>query len=626
VGEQFTDLFTAGAYALVARLYQGLGNSTLSWLFYLLATSGMIFAIAQSAMQRRPEQWLFHLFAVGVASILTIVPQSIDLKALTYGAPGKIEDLFGTNVGAAPHLTYWVERAGAISASTLRGLIHQRAVLTVPGVAAQIDSLASNPALLNDAQLKANLQIWRTRVVPRILDAYPDLADQIRSAGLESALLNPAPADAGWVGGAIANRAQGVRDALSSAQIDLQKIIDAMSPLASQIAQDAGARPWVLGPSPGTAQVQLVQRPAILAPTRSAITAYAYDDALRQADTRAGEMMAMLPQATAPTVVGGAAQLYDLLGRSVFFVAGASIARDEAARATLGSLCQRSGVDACRLAMAPVVESSCRLQVSESDKYNTVGWTTWLGQPITTVLLTITSLLLDAISSLVISVLPFALGIAKSMAILVSTVGAWLLLWPGRARIALTWMVGPIAFVSLWSVFFNLWADLEPVLMQIASTVGGVEHGTWSAGRAMSIAISLGYLGLPSLALGVIYGQSGRALYHASARMENALLMAWHTRGSILNFGRRWLVNSPLARRWNQRAYRAVGLGALYRRQSSIGRSGAPSRTRTTGSGAMRGGARDPTMTHEATPPPPVNSTSPQAAPRKPGRPKKTTG
>jgi hypothetical protein len=99
--------------------------------------------------------------------------------------------------------------------------------------------------------------------------------------------------------------------------------------------------------------------------------------------------------------------------------------------------------------------------------------------------------------------------------------------------------------------------------MAIAQAVAGSDESSFSASRLMSIAIALGYMGLPSLALGVVYGESGRALYHASARLETALLMAWHTRGSIVAFGKRWLVNSPMARRWNQRAYRAVGMGAL---------------------------------------------------------------
>jgi hypothetical protein len=64
-------------------------------------------------------------------------------------------------------------------------------------------------------------------------------------------------------------------------------------------------------------------------------------------------------------------------------------------------------------------------------------------------------------------------------------------------------------------------------------------------------------------AVRMLSGNALRALNHAGTRLETTLLMAWRTRRTIISFGRRWLTNSPLARRWNQRLYRGVGLGAL---------------------------------------------------------------
>jgi hypothetical protein len=124
-------------------------------------------------------------------------------------------------------------------------------------------------------------------------------------------------------------------------------------------------------------------------------------------------------------------------------------------------------------------------------------------------------------------------------------------------------MVLPVAFVALWSLLFNLWAEVETFLTVIASIVSHSDYGSFSAGRIMSIAISIGYLGLPAIALSILSGNALRALNHAGARLETAMLMAWRTRRTVMSFGRRWLANSPLARRWNQRVYRAVGLGTL---------------------------------------------------------------
>lgn len=588
MGEQYVDLFTAGAYALAGRLYAAVADASLAWVFYLLATAGMAFAIVQSALQRRPDLWLRHLAAVGLAAVLTLVPQRVELGDLTYGAPGQIEALFGTHTGAAPHLTYWIERLGATAAGALRSLTHRPAYLVVPGAAAQVADIVADPASLNDPQLKANLALWRRRVVPQILEENPALAQQVRAAGLESALQNPRPDAAVFVGAAAAADARAVRGLLAGSGLSLGGIVRSQSALLNQVADDAGADPWSAGATGDAASLRLVQAPPASVPRARSAATPAFDDALLRADSLVRDLHDQLPSADAgaAVTVGGVDALYDLIGRSILYSAGSTLARDDAARAAIGSLCQRSGDTLCRGAMAPLIGASTHLRVAEADRYNTRSWTTWLQQPIATTLLTITALLLSTLASLVVAVLPFALGVAKSMAILISLIGAWLLLWPGRARVALSWMVGPISFVSLWSVLFDLWSDLEPALTQIAWVIGAADDSSYSARRLMSIAISLGYMGLPSLALGVVYGESGRALYHASARLETALQMAWHTRGSIAAFARRWVVNSPLVRRWNQRAYRAVGMGALRRaggpRKASVppGAKSPPARAR----------------------------------------------
>jgi hypothetical protein len=564
MGEQFIDLFTAGAYALVGRLYGAFSNARFGWIFYLLAAAGIVFAIVQSALERRPDLWLRHMAAVCLAAVITLSPRSVDITELTYAAPGQIEKIFGTHLGAAPHLTYWIERLGASAAVALRSLTHQNAFLAIPGVAAQVADITADPASINDRQLKANLEIWRRRIAPQLLAENAGLAQQIQDDGLVAALLNPTPLAAQFVGTSAAARAQAVQALLNSGNFALGRMVIAQSPLINQIAHDAGAQAWTPGANGDEAvSLLLTEAGAPDSARRLATSDPAYDDAMQKGDQLLSELRLQLPQAGASASVTSVGQLYDLLGRSLLFSAGRRLSRDTAARATLGSLCQRAGDAACRSAMAPLVEASTKLRVVDADRYNSSSWATWVQQPITTTLLTLTSLMLATLSSLVLSVLPFALGVAKSMAILISVIGTWMLLWPGRERIALSWMVGPISFVSLWSVLFNIWSDLEPGLTQIATAVSDSYEGSYSARRLMSIAISLGYMGLPSLALGVVYGESGRALYHASARLENALLMAWHTRGAIAAFGRRWIVNSPMVRRWNQRAYRAIGMGPL---------------------------------------------------------------
>jgi len=560
MGQQYVDLFAAGAYALNAALLQTLSRATMAWLFYVLAAAGIVAAMLQSALENQSQLWLRHLATVSVASMLILMPHRIDLSSLTYASPGTIETLFGTRTGAAPHLTYIVERLGAAVAASVRDLASGRPTLAVPSVAAQVDDLASNPASLQDAQLKANLQMWREVIAPRLLASHPDLDAAIRQTGLAEALMNPAPSDGRWTGPAIARRASAVRAILASSPIDLSATVTDTSVLLKQIADAAGADPWIATPTSVRIRAAAQPVPTIDPPSTGSP---AYYDAVSRGEALAQEMTGQLVQADGSSDVTRVEQLHELLGRSILYAAGVGYLRQESRLATLGSYCQRLGTDACHAAQAPLIRASSALHVPPADRYNTGGWTTWFQQPLATVLLAVTSLLLSALASLVVAVLPFLLGVAKAIAILMSTIGLWMMLWPGRLRDAISWMVLPVAFVALWDVLFNLWAQVETYLSAIGSAVSHANDSSFSAGRIMSIAISIGYLGLPSIALAVLSGNALRALNHAGTRLETALLMAWRTRRAAISFGRRWLSNSPLARRWNQRLYRAVGLGAL---------------------------------------------------------------
>jgi hypothetical protein len=560
MGEQYIDLFAAGAYALEAKLLQALAEPSMAWVFYVVAATGIIVSIVQSAIEGQAELWLRHLATVSVASVLILLPHRIDLAELTYAAPGRLETLFATRSGAAPHITYLVERFGTTVASQLRNFMHRQPTLVVPSIASQVRELTSDPAMLNDVQLKANLQIWRNCIVPRLLSEHPDLARMLREANLVPSLLNPAPSDETWVGSDISRAAMAVRAALSSTGSNFVATVSDESALLRQITDAAGADPWTVGTTSVRIRLALEPPPTIDPPAGGSP---AYYDAVSRGSGLAQKMIEQMSQANEAVEITRTEQLHDLLGRSILYVAAVRYLREESRLATLGSFCQRVGVAACSAAQTSLVEASASLRVPASDPYNAPTFTTWLKQPLATVLLAVASLLLGALSSLIVAVLPFLLGVAKAIAILTSTVGLWMMLWPGRLRDAISWMVLPVTFVALWSMLFNLWAEVETFLTAIASVVGHSDYGSLSAGRIMSIAISVGYLALPAIALSILSGNALRALNHAGARLETALLMAWRTRRAAMSFGRRWLANSPLARRWNQRVYRSVGLGTL---------------------------------------------------------------
>ena len=568
MGEQYVDLFAAGAYALEGKLFDALAQPSLAWIFYTMATAGIVVSFLQSALDGSTDLWIRHLVTVAIASVLILIPQRIDLANLSYASPGSIETIFGSRFGAAPHLTYLVERFGSTAAARLRDLMHAQPVLAVPSVASQVDELTSDPATLNDPQLKANLQIWRECIVPALLRTHPDLKVAFKDPALAEALMSPPPPDPTWAGVGAARRGAAVRTLLASSDFDLASAVYDESSLLRSITDGAGADAWVSDQGTVRLRMSQVPPPTVDPPTTGSP---AYYDAIMRGTDLAMSMISQLPQADGITQIVRVDQMHEMLGRSILYVAALSYLRQDSRLATLGSYCQRLGEVACRGAQASLSRASSVLRVQAADRYNTDTFTTWLKQPLATILLAVASLLLAALSSLVVAVLPFLLGVAKVIAILMSTIGLWMLLWPGRLRDALSWMVLPISFVALWSLLFNLWADIEPFLSTVASVVGRSDYGSFSAGRIMSIGISVGYLGLPMLAISILSGNASHALSHAGTRLEAALLMAWRTRRTVVSIGRRWVFNSPLARRWNQRVYRAVGLGTL-RSNRSTGR------------------------------------------------------
>jgi hypothetical protein len=619
MGEQFIDLFAAGAYGLTGRLLAALSDPSMSWLFELLAASGIAIAIMQSAVQGQSTLWLRHLAAVALASVLIAMPQRFDLAPLTYAAPGRVESVVGTRTGAAPHLTYAIERFGAALSEQLRRLLHNQPRLAVPSVAAQVAQLASDPGMLSDPQLKANLQAWREQVVPRLLQLQPALRDQLSQQGLLADLLNPAPPDARWSDASAMHRSTVVRIALAQSGVDLPQLAADIAPLQRDLADAAGAEPWTVDAAAASVRLRFASKPAPT-PDPPIDGSPDYTDAVSRGTALSQQMLGALSPGPAIVPVHRLDELHEMLGRSLLYAAGASYLADDTRLATIGSLCQRLGDEACAAAQAPLARASQSLQVPTKDAYNSPGWTTLFRQPLATALLAVTSLLLDTLSSIVVAVLPFLLGVAKALAILMSVVGVWMLLWPGRLGEAIGWMVLPIAFVSLWSILFALWADVESFLSAIASTVGHADDGSLSAGRIMSIAISLGYLGLPAMAAAVLSGHAWRALDHASGHLEQALLTAWRTRHAMLMFSRRWLANSPLARRWNQRAYRAVGLGSLPRRPASSPRS-----RRRPPAGGSQGTPSAPATTAPQVPRAARASPGPSAARRPPAMPRRST-
>ena len=131
-----------------------------------------------------------------------------------------------------------------------------------------------------------------------------------------------------------AAKARAIRQMLAGSGISLPAVVQDQSALLNQIASDAGAVPWTGDEAGKAIGIRLVQFTGAPPPRSAAVAAApAYDDALKHADAVAAELHGQLPDADArgSVTIQRVDELYDLLGRSILYRAGDTLARDPSA-------------------------------------------------------------------------------------------------------------------------------------------------------------------------------------------------------------------------------------------------------------------------------------------------------
>jgi len=257
VGEQYLDLFCAGAYALCSKLMLGLSAVSMNWLFFVLATVGIIYSIYQSLLGIGQHFWIRHLVCVAIASLMVSVPIAIPLNQLDYAAPGKIEALMNTSIGGAPILT-WVTDQFFRSLNRSVRIILSGGVPTVgiPGIVAQSDELMANPRILNDVQLRANLIAWKSYVLPRLLQQDPRLMNAITLNHWQTLAQNPKSSDVRF--NADAQNVQNFVQMLNAISLDIVEAQQTTQVMINTSARRLGATPITADPDTGNLHIQLL--------------------------------------------------------------------------------------------------------------------------------------------------------------------------------------------------------------------------------------------------------------------------------------------------------------------------------------------------------------------------------
>lgn len=531
MGQGLLDMFAAAGFALCRFLMIGLNSQTM-WFWLLLAAVGLIWSIYLAALEVGGIEIVLKQCGCILLSIFLLAGyKSVDLAEYTYAYPGQIEKEFSTSKGGAPLPTYGTFLVGRAFATDIRNIISTGKTMSIPDVAGEVELLTTDPELLKDSQLRANLTIWNQVVAPYLLKKDPELVRGLEAANLMGEFMNPIPNVPDFVG-SVSARSEQVQALLAKTSVPLGDMHCTLASLIDSVAASHRANAWSSGTGTCISPDIKLNFAATELPTASPslYTKEASRLAYSKGLDLVRRMMAVGGNATEAQSVGSFAQLYDKLGRSVLYVAGNRYANDVDKLIILGTKCDKISERSCAIAQSGIFQAAKGIGPSQSYK-NTDGkpglWEQ-IGKGLADFgafgLTSIFRLVMWLLSVLVKSFMPYGMGMAVIVSMLMSVIGIYMMLIPKRFNVAVEWLLGPIAWASTWVALFGIWIEVDAWMTKIVDFISSaLSNDAMMARNACSIVVSLGYLALPFFAWNIIFGSAAKALAKAGNSANRAI-------------------------------------------------------------------------------------------------------
>jgi hypothetical protein len=155
--------------------------------------------------------------------------------------------------------------------------------------------------------------------------------------------------------------------------------------------------------------------------------------------------------------------------------------------------------------------------------------------------------LMTLFAKLVAALTPFAIAMARAVTIIVSILGIYVMLLPGRFGDAIKWMIGPIAWANVWSVLFMFWWKVSEFFNDWGHRLfwgsDGLGDGISSA-AVIGFVTAVGYTALPHIAWKLVFAMPERLMPHGGvgSMLTPAIrvMMAAGAAVGVKKFGR-WL-------------------------------------------------------------------------------------
>ena len=528
-------------WAASRALLDGLASGPGAWMFLSLACLSGVWAVLRPFTDADPYALVRHLAALLIAAMLLYAPVRVDLVSTDGPAAAAGFASYDSAHGAALLPTHWADQLGLALERTIQSILIGAGQQALPLLADALQQASADPAAAQDPQTLLNQASWRVLLAALLL-AEPDFAAQLDAQGLREQAFNPSSGNPHYAGPQ-AQASQQVRQLLgqvqqhSPAQIACRNRI-LLAQLGARYraigwtsaADCAGADPGELifpAISPRT-QAHMVASPPAPAPGRGAGGGAA--DTLAQTQReRAAAILGALFSAHQSDLGGagrsGWADVYQAVGAGTLVSVAAQLGSQDSYRRLLGNSCIARGDTRCSLAFAT---SSAAVELTaNSGDHNTGGasWSeallSWLsGQTpgqgpialIAAAIAEIGSLVIKLFAQMSASLTPYALALARGLAVILAIPGVYLMLVPGRFRDACGWLVGPMVWVHLWTVLFLIWYPFETIATDAAAALPYLESpsAVMAAHGVVRFAFATGYLSLPIIAWRITFGGLGR--------------------------------------------------------------------------------------------------------------------
>lgn len=519
-------------YYLLKLLRDGLmASGDVEFVFLILATLSLGWTILRPTYtDDKPALVAGHMLAVVAATILFYGMKVVDLSV---SVGNKLGGAAVTD-GAAPLPTYWVDEIGQMFSNVIKKVITadpSGATLLVPMISQTVRNAAADPSNLADKQAAANLSAWRL-IASAAMNADSTFAAKIRAQNLTDALMNPVVPDVGYVSSKDVAAGTAVKSALASlvADASLPQLVCMNIAALSKVTNEYGAANWVpSSPDCATGGGGTVSVPIVSAVTRDGIarasaTAGPFPSADISAKATLGantvrDLISINSVRTGATEFASADQLYDSIGAGTLVSVAVQAAQDDGFKVLLGEQCQQKSAATCKRSFAPAYASTAQAVSAQDETVSgpKLGfWATLRGdiyRVLGALLGWLVGSVMNVFANLVAGITPFGLAMARTIAVLLSLLGVFVMLLPGRAKQGIVLLIGPITFANLWGLFFILWWWISERLLQWGDGLWDNPAQFGDGVGAMAVikfVVASGYALLPMIAWRVVFDQVER--------------------------------------------------------------------------------------------------------------------